>query len=406
MKNNCAFTICTRSYIGLAKTLKESFLKFHENFDFIIFVVDYKDDINEDSIMDVKEFLKFSDTEYNCFAFKYNVTEFCTALKPYCFYELFKIYDNLVFYIDPDILFFSCMEEILNSIKNVFLTPHRVFINDFSDVAYERDILMSGIFNCGFVGFRNTDISIKINKWWIERLKTYCFFDPHRGLFTDQKWIDFLPSIINAEELFIIRHPGYNYAPWNYSERKCKQENGCFFITERKNEGKEYALRFVHFSGYKYRELLNDDYTHKTDKNLNYEDTQVLLNYYSDRLKSQKIDKWINYSYFYNFFENGYKINLLQRKLFSLIDTSKYENPFSCNKNSFYALLKKKHLLGKKNSDGEINKYKASGLTGKILFFQRVFKFCLKFLGTEKYMYMLKMFDYFGDKENQLFLIQ
>ena len=87
-------------------------------------------------------------------------------------------------------------------------------------------------------------------------------------------------------------------------------------------------------------------------------------------------------------------------------DTSKYENPVSCNKNSFYALLKKKHLLGKKNSDGEINKYKASGLTGKILFFQRVFKFCLKFLGTEKYMYMLKMFDYFGDKENQLFLIQ
>ena len=39
-----------------------------------------------------------------------------------------------------------------------------------------------------------------------------------------------------------------------------------------------------------------------------------------------------------------------------------------------------KRVVLKKNSDGEINKYKASGLTGKILFFQRLFKFCLKFL--------------------------
>jgi len=40
MKMNCAFTICTKSYRGLAETLKNSFLKFNENFDFYIIYID------------------------------------------------------------------------------------------------------------------------------------------------------------------------------------------------------------------------------------------------------------------------------------------------------------------------------------------------------------------------------
>ena len=41
MNENCAFTICTRSYIGLAKTLRNSFLKCNSNFDFYIIISDY-----------------------------------------------------------------------------------------------------------------------------------------------------------------------------------------------------------------------------------------------------------------------------------------------------------------------------------------------------------------------------
>lgn len=47
MNEDCAFTICTRSYIGLAKVLKNSFLSVHSNFDFKIFVVDYLPDVGE-----------------------------------------------------------------------------------------------------------------------------------------------------------------------------------------------------------------------------------------------------------------------------------------------------------------------------------------------------------------------
>ena len=48
MANNYAFTICTKSYVGLATVLKNSLLKFNKDYNFYIFVVDDRDNDSYD----------------------------------------------------------------------------------------------------------------------------------------------------------------------------------------------------------------------------------------------------------------------------------------------------------------------------------------------------------------------
>lgn len=54
------------------------------------------------------------------------------------------------------------------------------------------------------------------------------FNDIEVGVYTDQKWIDFIPSFIQTQYIYIIRNIGCNVAPWNFYERKIKKSNGHF----------------------------------------------------------------------------------------------------------------------------------------------------------------------------------
>ena len=98
MNKNCAFIMCTKSYIGFAETLKDSFLKYSEDFDFYIIFYDGKLD-EQKSIISGKNVVGLGDDKYDELAFKYNVTEFCICIKPFGFTYFFnkKICDCCLF---------------------------------------------------------------------------------------------------------------------------------------------------------------------------------------------------------------------------------------------------------------------------------------------------------------------
>ena len=102
----------------------------------------------------------------------------------------------------------------------------------------ERAIMRAGMYNLGFIGLgRDTGAFLE---FWKERLLVDAIVSPDDGLFTDQRWIDFVPALFPHH---IHRDPGCNVAYWNAHERPLHVEDRCYFAGGS-------PLRFIHFSGF------------------------------------------------------------------------------------------------------------------------------------------------------------
>jgi glycosyltransferase involved in cell wall biosynthesis/SAM-dependent methyltransferase len=174
---------------------------------------------------------------------RYSITEFNTALKPFVFMHLFNNYHHgSVVYLDPDILVMSRMVEMESAFADgadAVLTPHILEPAENVEVS-DVKMLQFGIYNLGFVGFRNTPRVREIVSWWGRRLKHDCVINLEQGLFVDQKWADLFPAFINRTR--VLDHPGYNVAYWNLTQRSVERCGSDWFVNGQ-------LVRFVHFSG-------------------------------------------------------------------------------------------------------------------------------------------------------------
>jgi len=244
------FTLCSNNYLAHAKTLGDSLLKHAPGVRFVIGLVDQKDPAIDYSASIPYEILCYDELGFSCFAEmlgQYNVIEFNTAVKPFYIEYFFKKTgeNSLVYYIDPDIAFYSGMKELdqLLSVHNCLLTPH--LIEPHLNVSpYETMILNVGIYNLGFLGIRNTEESRALLSWWQERMKNHGYIDHARGLFVDQIWMNLVPILFR--EVHIIMSPVYNMACWNFHERKIMQFENKVYVNDT-----SAALCFFHFSGFR-----------------------------------------------------------------------------------------------------------------------------------------------------------
>ena len=150
------------------------------------------------------------------------VVEACTAIKPFAFAHLAKL-KQPIFYLDPDTIVFSSLNEIWNSLKNggsIVVTPHLLSPAKDHQAIIDNEIatLKYGIFNFGFLALDpQKENAISFIHFWQERMKYFCTGETASGLFTDQKWGNLLPTFY--EDLIISRHPGMNVANWNLENR-------------------------------------------------------------------------------------------------------------------------------------------------------------------------------------------
>jgi len=103
----------------------------------------------------------------------------------------------------------------------------------------ELSALQHGVFNLGFLAISRSEEAERFAAWWASRLSMFCYDDIPRGIFTDQKWIDLAPCYFDVH---ILKHPGYNVAPWNLSKRKLTFSDGYHVNGQH--------LRFFHYSGF------------------------------------------------------------------------------------------------------------------------------------------------------------
>lgn len=409
---NCAFTICAKNYLAQALTLRESFLKHNPSLNFFIFLADKIDGVEDvDGIVALD---KSWIPDWVNMAFKYDVIEFNTSIKPFCFGKLFKEGYEKVIYLDPDIYVTRPLDyiyECLNN-KSVVLTPHYCDIEEHFDGAVSEETFNKvGIYNLGFCALKNDKVGQEIAKWWQNRLQYKCYSQSSEGLFVDQKWMDYIPGFF-PDATCVSSHHGMNVAIWNLHERELFIDEKQGYMIRRKKTGDEFPLLFFHFSGFDPFETTVINRRHPQFNVTTYPSFKPIIEEYRERIYANGYDRFSKMTYGFNHYIDGSVITPLQRRIFRVyLNEHKVEfNPFEIN-TPFYKILKNSRLLLKAStkqngfaSYTKEEKNKGKKLENKVV--KPMLRLALRFLGAERYAMLIRLFTLAGDKEYHSFLIK
>lgn len=201
-------TIAARNYLPSVVLLAESLARHHPDLPLSVLLVDaVPEDDFRDLPFDVKRpaDLALGAEDFGRMATYYDVTELATALKPTLIRQLLDDAD-VVMYLDPDIEVFDALDTLFAGAfeHGIALTPHVLtpIPRDGLEIA-EEALLLSGQFNLGFVAV-SRDAGAFLN-YWEERVRRFAVVEPARGYFTDQRWVDAVPTLFTH---VVCRDPG------------------------------------------------------------------------------------------------------------------------------------------------------------------------------------------------------
>jgi glycosyltransferase involved in cell wall biosynthesis len=325
-------TIVARNYLSHARILARSYLRHHPGANFYLHVVD-------ELPAGVApghgiRLVRPRDLELPYFyelCLKYDVTELSTAVKPTLLQVLMMRFgERQVVYLDPDILVTRRMRELMDTLdqSDVVLVPHILDpIPLDGRRPSEQDLLIAGAYNLGFIALRDTPETQRFLKWWAGRLRDHCHVDTHRGLMTDQKWIDLVPSLFPST--VVLRDETYDVAYWNIHSRELSvAPDGSGYLINGK------PLTFFHFSGFT---PAKPDVFSKHQNRTTIEPGSALARLLDEYVRLQfrngykTCSKW---QYGYSKFSNGAGVHKLLKELYLDLDRRKrlaYGNPFHVN---------------------------------------------------------------------------
>lgn len=333
MKNKVlVFTIIAKNYYPQAATLAESYHKIHPDHQFFIFFVD-NNCIRNPKVYQAIPIKKVTLIKNLAeLSFKYNITEFSTAVKPYLFRWLFQKYSaQKILYFDPDIHLYKRIDRIITLLDqhDCVLIPHRTQPTNDNKKPNEWDFMGCGYYNLGFVGLKNNPQTKKFLIWWSKKLNDFAYSDLKNLMFTDQKWMDFAPSFLNT---YVLRDRGYDVAYWNLHE-----------YLESVPVSQVY---FFHFSGFvPEKNILSKHQNRFTLDNIG--EYRSLFDSYAERLQHfRKLQQsLISYTYPYNYFDNGTEISQTIKDIYRHATADlrlRFPNPYhTSSRKSFFAYLNK-----------------------------------------------------------------
>lgn len=237
------YTSICANYLPKAMTLAESVKRHCPDSKFVLCLVE------RDVPRIAAEFSAFDEVvlakdagweDFDAFMFRHSIVEASTAVKPrFLQYLLERFQDNDKFvYLDPDVLVYSDLSELeaLLGHETIVLCPHLLRPGN---IDMEISSLAHGSYNLGFLAIARSKNAEDFVAWWAERLFYFCYDDQSRGIFTDQKWIDLVPSFFDVK---VLKHHGYDFATWSLLGSDLHAGGDGYVINGD-------PLRFIHFSG-------------------------------------------------------------------------------------------------------------------------------------------------------------
>ncbi|HEX4963672.1 MAG TPA: glycosyltransferase [Thermoanaerobaculia bacterium] len=335
-----ACTIIANNYLAYARAFTLSFLEHHPAGRVSVLIVDTPQPGHryEDEPFEVVFADQLGIPGFPHLSFRYSIVELSTAVKPWFLRYLHRTLrcDRLC-YFDPDVLVFGDLGELYGRLgrADALLTPHLMAPLDDGRVPAERDILLSGIYNLGFLGLAFNERTLAFLDWWHARLYRWCLHEVDKGLFVDQRWMDFAPAFLPQAE--IVRDEGCNVAYWNLAHRTLAQRGGAWWVGDT-------PLRFFHFSGYDFRrpELISKFQNRFTLEER--PDAAPLFALYAGRLRDQGQEEVQDYPYGYGRFANGVAVPGTARRALRQVDPEgeRWPDPFATGgTDSFFDWLRR-----------------------------------------------------------------
>lgn len=244
--STCFATIASGNYVAYVQVLRDSVARHAPDAAFRVLLVDRPSESLDQAIARTglratyAHELDLPDFEH--LAFKFDVVELNTALKPSFLKRLFGEGFERVCYLDPDIRMLAAPTPVLQTLDTaqIALTPHSLAPVMDTKRPSDIDYLRQGSYNLGFIGLRAGPDAHAFLDWWERRCLGQGFNDATYGVFVDQKWVDLALSYFDAVR--VLRHPGCNVAYWNLHERMLGKTKAGYTANGQ-------PLVFFHFSG-------------------------------------------------------------------------------------------------------------------------------------------------------------
>jgi hypothetical protein len=242
MSKAVSCTIVSVSYLNQALTSVESLRTVHPEFDFVVVIIDLKENYlyveNNLSVTSLHNFFE-KYPEIRIFYNYYNLIETICALKPFVSRYLLESYDTVV-YIDSDTYFYNPIDLYSNSLKLGGFTPHSLTPSSNHEIffdSFDISILKFGYFNLGFFIVTRKDL-VFLN-WWSQKLTFECLYAPELFLFVDQKWLDLGSHFFGLNSII---DESLNIGPWNLDERIITKDSRGYLVNKQ-------HIKMIHFSG-------------------------------------------------------------------------------------------------------------------------------------------------------------
>lgn len=236
------FTIVSRNYAAQAASLMESLALAEPDIARVVIATDGPITFRDSQIRVIDAATLVPD--YAAMCAYYDALELNTAVKPHAFRALLAEEGvTSGAYFDPDIWVYRRLDLVREGLAKapLALTPH--ITRPLSGEASPNDhtILTSGVYNLGFMAARAEPQIDALLAWWAEKCRFDCRVDFANGLFTDQRWMDLAPGLV--DDLAILRSPTLNLAYWNLDGRTLANPPEGWSIDGQ-------PLGFFHFSGF------------------------------------------------------------------------------------------------------------------------------------------------------------
>ncbi len=265
--------------------------------------------------------------------FQYFLWELTTSVKPRFLKFLFGRGAEKLVYLDPDIVVYHPLKPVEAWLETspLLLTPHVTQPCSERSSLRDRELLLYGTYNLGFIALKAGETADRFLDWWGEKLERGCRADPANGFFVDQRWLDVAHAFFEGARA--IREPGYNVAFWNLSYQPIHWKGSSPWVPSS-------PCYFFHFSGFlpQFPESVSRHPRKPISMN-EVGEARILYRRYAESLKAAGYEETHSQPYAFDRYDNGEPISKEARRFYLDLtaEERRFGNPFATDgKQSFH----------------------------------------------------------------------